>query len=285
MQAVSFFELLDREVLAVATAARGGEDIDADEAESVIPQRLRAANTTNVDAVMAASRQRLSRGVDTFVRNLPAAVRNDAGMARTAAYALVGLADEKMLHYPAGGLETWRDRLLEVELYGSALAGQEIIRQAADSAQSVGEAGQAGTPALLAPLYLALLREGFEGSLRGDALGLSVLTTTLEETVGAVRMLPGNMVLDAGPSRIGVPPAPLAIAGFALWLLGGLLLWIVLAAGDLEDAERMADRVGSGLPALQRQSTRPLGPSRPATPGATSSSPSSPPGLPVGAGQ
>ena len=261
MQAVPFFQLLDREVAAVAPPPPGGGGDEAVPLET-LPPRLQAAQAPPVDAVMGAARQRLSRGVDAFVRGLPATVRNDAGKARAAAYALVGLADERMLHYPAGGLDAWRDRLLEVELYGSALAGQEIIRQAVESAQGVGEVGQAGTPALLAPLYLALLREGFEGSLRGDAIGLSALTTSLEETVGAVRMLPRDTLRDMGPRRIGAPPAPLAVSGFALWLLGGLLLWVVLASEDLQEAGEVASRVEAGLPAERRQVSRPLGPSR-----------------------
>ena len=268
MQAVPFFQLLDREVAAVSAAALGSEGDDRQSVPlAALPPRLQAAQTPALDAVMGASRQRLSRGVDTFVRGLPVTVRNDAGKAKAAAYALVGLADERMLHYPAGGLDIWRDRLLEVELYGSALAGQEIIRQAVDSAQGVGEAGQAGTPALLAPLYLAVLREGFEGSLRGDVIGLSALTTSLEETVGAVRMLPRDTLINMGPRRMGVPPAPLAFFGFALWLLGGLLLWIVLASEDLEGADNVAARIEAGLPAERRQDTRPLGPSRLPAPG------------------
>lgn len=263
IQAVPFFELLDREVLAVATAVRGGEvDAEAPGAEGAPGAPMPTGPSPALDAIMGASRQRLARGVDAFVRGLPAAVRNDVGKARAAAYALVGLADEKMLHYPAGGLESWRERLLEVELYSSALAGQEIIRLAMESAQGVGEAGQVGTPALLAPLYLALLREGFEGSLRGDSVGLSALTTSLEETVGAVRMLPRNMALDAGPRRIGAPPTPLAIAGFVLWLVGGVLLWAVLGSDGLNEADRMATRIESGLPVGRQERTRPLGPSR-----------------------
>ena len=269
IQAVPFFELLDREVKAVADAVFG-EEGDGDAAAGPGPgdatgaagALVPAAHSRALAGVAEASRLRLAQGVDSFVRGLPAVVRNDSGAARAAAYALVGLADEKMLHYPAGGLEIWRDRLLEVELYGSALAGQEIIRQAQESAQGVGAAGQAGSAGLLAPLYLALLREGFEGSLRRDTLGLSALTTVLEETVGAVRGPSKDVAADVGPARVGVPPAPLAVSGFALWLLGSLMLWLALAGDDLAEADHMADQIDSGLPAARQERLRTLGPSR-----------------------
>ena len=278
--AVPFFELLDREVKAVATAAFGSEQ-DADQAPggagaagggaagALVP----LAESRGLQSVMEASRVRLAQGIDNFVRSLPSVVRNDSASTRAAAYAVVGLADEKMLHYPSGGLEAWRDRLLEVDLYGSALAGQEVIRQAQESAQGVGVAGQAGSQALLAPLYLALLREGFEGSLRGDALGLAALTASLEETVGAVRGPPGDIAADAGPARKGFPPAPLAVTGFALWLVVGVLLWLTTGGDDLADADRIAGQVEAGRPAARTERTRTLGPSRlgPAEPEAATS--------------
>lgn len=255
--AVPFFDLLDREVAEVATAVFGDELTARDQGAAARDPAQRAeavgalvpqAQSRALVGIMEASRLRLAQGVDSFVRSLPAAVRNDSGAARAAAYALVGLADEKMLHYPAGGLEAWRERLLEVELYGSALAGQEVIRLARESAQGVGEAGQTGSSALLAPLYLALLREGFEGSLRADALGLTTLTTVLEETVGAVHAPTADVAPDRGPARVGLPPAPLAVSGFALWLIGGLMFWLALAGDDLVEAERMAARIESDLP-------------------------------------
>ena len=264
MQAVPFFQLLDREILAVAKAAHGeDESNDSPDQESPLPSRLQAQQP-EIEVVMAKSRQRLSRGVDSFVRSLPTVIRNDSRKSRAAAYALVGLADEKMLHYPAGGLEAWRDRLLEVELYGSALAGQEIIHEATDSIQGYGEdAGQAESQALFAPLYLALLREGFEGSLRGDPVALSTLTSSLEETIGAARVMPGELTLDEGPKRRGISTVPLVVSGVVLWLLSGFLLWMVLAFEDLKNAGRVAERIEAGLPALQQQASRPFGPSRP----------------------
>lgn len=232
INAVPFFDLLGQEVEATANGV------------------LEATDERAASIVMDASRRRLAQGVDTFVRGLPAVVRNDTNISRSAAYTLVGLADERMLHYAAGGLERWRERLLEFELYGSALAGQEIVRQARASAQSTAaaEVGEQLDTSLLAPLHLAVLREGFEGSLRGDAVGLSTLTATLEEAVGAVRSAPVDIASDAGPSRFGFAPMPLAVFGFALWLMSGFVLWLTLPGDALSDADRIAQRIEAGLP-------------------------------------
>ena len=229
INAVPFFDLLDQEVESLATEVFEAED-----------QR-------NAASAMDSSRRRLSQGVDAFVRALPASVRND-NAARLAAYALVGLADERMLHYAAGGLERWRERLLEYELYNSALAGQEIIRQAQSAAHGMGASVEAGGGALLAPLYLAVLREGFEGSLRGDTLGLAALRSHLEETVGAIHGILPALAGDVGPSRLGLAPMPAALIGILLWLVGGVALWGTLPRDALRDAELIAERVRIGLP-------------------------------------
>ena len=236
--AIPFFDLLDREVSALVVQVN---EADGDRA---------------VATAMEECRRRLSQGVDTFVRSLPAAIRNDANTSRAAAYGLVGLADERMLHYPSGGLERWRDRLLEFELYGSALAGQEIIR----SSQA---AAQGGTQSELGVLYLALFREGFEGSLRGDALALGSLTASLEEALGVVRDQAIELLGEGGPKRVGIAPMPFAVAGVALWLLSGFGVWLTLPAGALDEAERVAQRVRVALPAhvpAVDAMARPLGP-------------------------
>lgn len=263
INAVPFFDLLDREVKAVAEAVFGP---GGGEAESVVElageAQAAVPDERSIRSAMENSRRRLSQGVDAFLRRLPVAVRSDAAATRAAAYALVGLADERMLHYPAGGLAGWRERLLESELYGSALAGQEVIRQARNATQ--GGAGDREATGLLAPLYLALLREGFEGSLRGDALGLSSLTSTLEETVGALRGTIADVASDVGPRRIGLSPRALAAAGLALWLASGLVFWTVLAGDALNDARHVAERIESGLAAtFTRDAKRSISPQRP----------------------
>ncbi|MXY53678.1 MAG: DotU family type IV/VI secretion system protein [Gammaproteobacteria bacterium] len=223
VSAVPFFDLLDRE------------------ASGLVLQVNEADSERGVSAAMEDSRRRLAQGVDAFVRALPAAIRNDPNQSRAAAYALVGLADERMLHYPAGGLERWRDRLLEFELYGSALAGQEIIRAAELAAQ-----GAAGNE--LGVLYLALFREGFEGSMRGDTHGLSTLTTSLEETVGVDRGTASELLGEGGPKRTGVAPVPFALAGIILWLLAGFGIALTLPADTLDEASRIVDDVRIGVP-------------------------------------
>lgn len=246
ISAVPFFDLLDREVEAMAEVVFGptrgepgvAELVDA-EAPAAMPDAL------VLRSAMETSRRHLAQGLDAFIRRLPAAVRNDTTVTRAAAYALVGLADERMLHYPAGGFVNWREQLLESELYGSALAGQEIIRQARNSTQSRGNDGSE----LLAPLYLALLREGFEGSLRSDTLGLSSLVSTLEDTVGALRGALVDVASDVGPRRIGLSIRALAVFAFAFWLISGIVFWMALAGDTLEDADRVAERIESGLAA------------------------------------
>ena len=245
--AIPFFDLLSREERALAAEALKAEDERA------------------VASAMDATRRRLAHGVEAFVRSLSAVARNDANVARSSAYALVGLADERMLHYPSGGLGRWREKLLEFELYGSALAGQEIVRQAQASVKGGGPMAEGGEASLLAPLYLAVFREGFEGSLRGDVLGLSSLIGTLEDSLGANRDRPVEIVGDVGPSRPGVQPISMALAGLALWLFSGFAIWLVLPGDALRDADRIAERVAAGLPVgdgvfapLQRS----IGPSR-----------------------
>lgn len=223
--AVPFFDLLDREV------------------SGLVATVMAADGERGVATAMEDCRRRLAQGVDAFVRALPAAIRNDANLSRTAAYALVGLADERMLHYPSGGLERWRDRLLEFELYGSALAGQEIIRNAQSAAQGASH-GELGV------LYLALFREGFEGSLRGDSLALSSLTASLEETLGVIRDPAIELLGEPGPRRIGIPPLPFAVAGVVLWLLAGPAVWLALAGDSLGEADRVAQRVRVAMPAV-----------------------------------
>ena len=231
VRAVPFFDLLD------------------EEEQSLAQQVFETGGGPSEAAAMEASRNRLARGVDAFVRSLPTAVRSDVNTARMAAYALVGLADERMLHHPAGGLDRWRERLLEFELYGSALAGQEIVNRARVAAHSTfnTELDESGA-ALLAPLYLAIFRAGFEGSLRGDGAGLPSLTASLEETVGTAAG--GSMALASGtrPARFGLPTMSLAAVGLAVWLAGGFAAWLLLSGDSLAEAQRIADRVAADLP-------------------------------------
>ena len=228
----------------VAIAALPFFDLLDAEEEELAKQVVDAKDERTAGAAMDASRRRLAQGVDAFVRTLPAAIRHDANTSRAAAYALVGLADERMLHHSAGGLERWRNRLLEFELYGSALAGQEVIRNAWLAARGGGDAGQAS----LAPLYLALFREGFEGSLRGDLLGTTTLIASLEDALGVVHDQTMALARGPGPRRAGVAPLPLAIAGVMAWLFTGLAVWLAVPAHDLRLADRMAARIEAQAP-------------------------------------
>ena len=227
MAVVPFLDLLDSEEEALAESVR------------------EATGEAAVSAAMESSRRRLAQGVDAVVRGLPAVIRNDLTASRAVAYALIGLADERMLHHPAGGLERWRERLLEFDLYGSALAGQEVTARAQAAARGETE----GETATLAPLYLAVFRSGFEGSLRGDTVGLASLIASLEEAVGAQRERPTVLSADTRPTRIGLAPLPMAMLGFAAWLVAGLAVWVALSGDALDVSDRMASRMAAGLPA------------------------------------
>ncbi len=233
IDAFPFLELLDQEVdgLVAKMLEVGSED------------------NTLLYTEMDASRRRLAQGIDAFIRSLPTLVRNDANTSRAAAYALVGLADERMLHYSAGGLERWRERLLEYELYGSALAGQEIVSRAQSAAQGLHDSGK-GDSSILAPLYLAIFRSGFEGSLRGDVTGLTLLINSLEQTVGANVDRRFELASDVGPRRSGFSPRFMSFFGIGLWLISGLAIWSVLSFDVLQKADYITERISRGLPVL-----------------------------------
>ena len=233
IRAVPFLDLLDEEV------------------ESLAGQVIESGGGPSAAAAMDGTRRRLAQGVDSFVRSLPSVVRNDVSTSRVAAYTLVGLADERMLHYPAGGLERWREHLLEFELYGSALAGQEIVTRARAATYGTVtnvDDDQSGGAALLAPLYLAVFRSGFEGSLRGDVSELNTLISSLEETVRSGRARPIGVAAGDRPLRFGLAAAPLAAIGLSLWLVSGFVLWLALSSESLHKADQVAQRVTAGLP-------------------------------------
>ena len=253
--AVPYLEVLDREeeTLAAKVLEVGGEG-------------------PALASEMNKARQRLAQAVEGVVRTLPTTVRSDLVTSRAIAYALVALADERMLHHPAGGLDRWREHLLEFQLYGSALAGQEVVRRAQDAAYGTmsdrpDESPGRGGASLLAPLYLALFRAGFEGSLRGDATSLATLVTSLEETVGVSGRHPAEVPVVARPrGRISLSPAPLALIGLILWLAAGVAVWLALPRDTLVLADRTAERIDASLSALLEAGgplDRAMGPSKP----------------------
>ena len=230
--AVPFLDLLDKE-------------------EGSLAEQVREAGDERAALVaIEASHRRLAQGVDSVVRSLPTVVRSDQNASRAVAYALIGLADERMLHHPAGGLDRWREHLLEYELYHSALAGQEVVARARSAAHGVSRDGGAESDvSLLAPLYLAVFRAGFEGSLRGDSSGLSSLVVSLEEAVGAQRSRPVDIATESRPVRVGFSPKLLVALGVLAWLVSGFGVWHVLSHESLAESDRLAQRIASGLPA------------------------------------
>lgn len=231
------------------------------EQESSLVAVLLGADGEPVDSHVAANaieatRRRLIQGIDSAVRSLPAAVRGDQRASKAFAYALVALADERMLHHPTGAVERWRTRLLEAELYDTALAGQEVVRRARAAALSDAEL-ETGVKVMedssvFAPLYLALLRAGFEGSLRGAPVELSALIASLEEATGSVRTtdrraLAASSAADR-PARSAISPRALAVIAFLVWLLGAPALWYGLAGNTFLESASVAERLRAGLP-------------------------------------
>lgn len=248
----------------VAVCATPFFDLLDEEEESLAVQVAQATDASAANLAMEASRRRLAQGVDHVVRSLPAPVRSDQAVSRAVAYALVGLVDGRMLHRPAGGLEQWRERLLEFELYGSALAGQEVIAEAQAAARGITDAGAVAADKRvdLAPFYLGVLRAGFEGSLRGDSVGLASLIAMLEDVVGGHRGDPLEAAPGVRPTRVGMAPMPLAALGLAAWLIAGFAVWFVLLGQPFEESERSAQRMAAGLPAAASDPLeRSIGPS------------------------
>ena len=236
----------------VAIAATNFLDLLDREEESLAKNVLEASDSTAVFSALDGSRQRLARAVDLFVRGLPIVVRNDSNLSRQAAYALVGLADERMLHHPAGGLERWRERLLEYDLYGSAIAGQEIVMRAKESSSglkwsSSHDDGGSISTEILAPLYLAVFRAGFEGSLRGEPSSIASLIAALEETIGRRHVPVVETPVELRPKRMGLSPLPLVLTGLAIWLGSGYAVWTLLASEPLEEIDRIATRLSQRL--------------------------------------
>ena len=249
---------------AVAISAAPFIDVLAEQ-ESALVAVLLGTDGASVDPHVAGNalettRRRLIQGVDSAVRSLPAAVRGDQRASKAFAYALVALADERMLHHPTGAIERWRARLLEAELYDTALAGQEVVRRARVAALSDAEF-ETGMKVMedssvFAPLYLALFRAGFEGSLRGDPVELSALVASLEEATASIRPADRRALVFPSaadrPARSAVSPRALAVIAFLVWLLGGPALWFGLADVALRQSATMAERLRAGLPVAAR---------------------------------
>lgn len=220
-----------------------------DEEEATLAAQVsETSDAVAVRAAMDACRQRLTQAIDDVVRTLPAAVRSDPAAARAVAYTLAGLVDGRMLHHPSGGLHRWREQLLESELYGSALAGQDVVDRARAAAHGMsnGDGGiMSGEASVLAPFYLAVFRAGFEGALRGNAVGRAALIAALEEACAVIQ--PGHFDVppDSRPRKWGLAPLPLAGLGIAVWLVAGFAAYFALSGESLADSDRLADRLAA----------------------------------------
>ena len=121
-----------------------------------------------------------------------------------------------------------------------------------------------GQASLLAPFYLAVFRAGFEGALRGDAVGRSALITALEEACGVHQPSRFDVPADHRPRKWGLAPLPLAALGIAAWLLAGFAAWFALSGDALADTDRLAQRLSTRSAATEGAAPleRSIGPSR-----------------------
>ena len=213
-----------------------------------------AEGDLRIDGVEAPSlesaRRRLAHAADAAVRALPRASAGVPGAAAAFAYGLVGLADERMLHHPAGLIEGWRARLLETELYASAIAGEEIVRRARSAARAGHDRGD-DDGGLGPAFYLALMRAGFEGELRGDRGGLGELVSALEEAAG-IRGFDPSVTPELPRAglrvhRAAFSPGMLAGAAALVWVASAPVLWSVFAGPALAESTHMAARLRAGL--------------------------------------
>ena len=101
---------------------------------------------------------------------------------------------------------------------------------------------------VLAPFYLAVFRAGFEGALRGDAVGRSTLITALEEACAVHQATRFEVPPDNRPRKWGLAPLPLAGLGIAAWLLAGFAAWFALSGDALVDSDRLAQRLSARVP-------------------------------------
>ena len=230
---------------AIATAAIAFFDALDEQEETLASEVLDASDDNAKNNSMETAGRRLAHEIDRVVRSLPGTARESAA---EVGYALAGLADERILHHPAGGLQSWQNHLLERKLYGSSLAGEHIVRNARACAREFGpKSGTEDAGTTLAPLYLGIFRAGFEGALRGDGPGLANVISLLEETVGTKHHKPGALAAERRPGRFPLSPGVLIAIAIAAWTIPAALTWQVLAGDALAESERLAERLRESL--------------------------------------
>ena len=237
---------------AVAVAAVPFFDL-VDELENELARQvIDAGDPAIANSHMEAACRRLAHQIDAVIRSLPTVVRSDLELAREVGYALAGLADERILHHPAGGLQQWQQHLVERMLYGSSLAGEEIVRRANRCVQGFSRsgAGYETDRGGLAPLYLGLFRAGFEGQLRSNPTALSVLVSSLEESVGPARRGSVSLASEERPKRFALSPLVLVFGGLLAWMVPAALVWHLLAGPALLQSVRLTDRIEAGRSGL-----------------------------------
>jgi type VI secretion system protein ImpK len=123
----------------------------------------------------------------------PSAGRPDAsgGLSRLdeAQYAMVATADELFIDLDWDGADSWRMRPLEMELFGTRRAGQEIFARIDRILD-----GFSGIDTEMAAVYLTALELGFKGKFADDAD-----RPTLDSYESALRKLVGRLPRTAGP--------------------------------------------------------------------------------------
>jgi type VI secretion system protein ImpK len=129
--------------------------------EPETPDQLQRAATNAAAAAVQAHTQLsdllTAQGLEVSARG----TEPERALAQEAKYLKVALADELLIHSAWAGQSAFLDHLLEMALFRTSRAGQEIV----DRIERL-LAGPSESASLLAPQYLFALNLGFEGRLR-----------------------------------------------------------------------------------------------------------------------
>lgn len=152
---LTIHERVKRELLRVVTELEkpaAGEQKPAETVENQITAILKRGNQNMLTALDAFGERVSSR-----------APYLSSAVVREAQTLLSGFVDESLLYHPSNRLWRWRDCLLEEARFGSRGVGETFFENLNEILQ-----GQGGDRLSLLPLYLAMLRMGFQGRFRGS---------------------------------------------------------------------------------------------------------------------
>lgn len=210
-----------------------------------------------VKAVLSRANQNMLAALDAFGERVSSrAPYLSSAVIREAQILLSGFVDESFLYHPSNRLWRWRDNLLEESRFGSRGVGETFFENLNEILQ-----GQGGDRLALLPLYLAMLRMGFQGRFRGsgqreeiDRLR-GIIIARLRESGGFEQTSGTSLSPSAYESTIGnakVVTMPLrGTWGSLLALFVGLMIaassswWLYLESPLLDKLEIVIERLGA----------------------------------------